>query len=133
MGGHWVPEMVSLAGCVDALGRAGEPGYEVDWNAIASSDADMILVMPCGYHRDDVEKQLAKVPFPPEWRSLRAVRDGHVFAMDSSSHFSRPGPRLADGIAELAELFVRFGASADRKHVRRVTPRLAATPSRKSL
>jgi iron complex transport system substrate-binding protein len=105
VGGHWVPEMVELAGGIDVLGRAGEPGYEVDWKTIVSSDPDVILAMPCGYHRHDVEKELGSVSFPPEWRSLRAVRNGNVFAMDASSHFSRPAPRIIDGIEEMNQLF----------------------------
>jgi iron complex transport system substrate-binding protein len=105
VGGHWVPEMVELAGGIDVLGRAGEPGYEVDWKTIVSSDPDVILAVPCGYHRNDVEKELKLVSFPPEWRSLRAVRNGNVFAMDASSHFSRPAPRIIDGIEEMNQLF----------------------------
>lgn len=115
VGGHWVPEMVSLAGGIDVLGRAGEPGYEVDWKTIVSSDPDLILAMPCGYHRQEVQKELQTVPFPTEWYSLRAVRNGHVFAMDASSHFSRPGPRIADGIFQIAKLFSRLSERHDRK------------------
>jgi iron complex transport system substrate-binding protein len=108
VGGHWVPEMVGLAGGIDVLGRPGQPGYEIDWDAAVSSDPDVILAMPCGYHRHEIEKELETVPFPAAWHSLRAVRNGRVFAMDASSHFSRPGPRIADGIIEMAELFARL-------------------------
>lgn len=103
--GHWVPEMVELAGGIDVLGRAGEPGVEVSWDAIEKSDPDIILAMLCGYHREEIEAELKVVPFPEVWYSLRAVQDGRVFAMDASSHFSRPGPRIADGIVALAEIF----------------------------
>jgi len=103
--GHWVPEMVALAGGIDILGRRGEPGYEVDWGTIVSSDPDLVLAIPCGYHEQEVETELQKVPFPPEWHLLRAVRNKNVFAMDASSYFSRPGPRIADGIGVLAKLF----------------------------
>ena len=108
VGGHWVPEMVKLAGGIDVLGRVGEPGYEVDWKTIIFSDPDIILAMPCGYHRDEVENELSTIAFPPEWYSLRAVRQGNVFAMDSNSNFSRPGPRIAEGVIEMAELFTRL-------------------------
>ena len=107
-GGHWVPEMVKLAGGIDVLGHAGEPGYELDWNSIVSSDPDIILAMPCGYHRHEVQNELATIAFPPPWHSLRAVRQGNVFAMDASSHFSRPGPRIADGVVEMTRLFTHF-------------------------
>jgi iron complex transport system substrate-binding protein len=120
VGGHWVPEMVKLAGGFDVLGRAGEPGYEVDWNTVVASDPDIILAMPCGYHREEVQKELAITPFPAAWHSLRAVRERRVFAMDASSHFSRPGPRIADGVVEMAELFARLNR-APRKKVRGVS------------
>ena len=120
VGGHWVPEMVTLAGGIDVLGKAGEPGVPVSWDAIVASDPDLILAMPCGYHRREVEEELAKAPFPSAWYSLRAVRNVQVFAMDSSSHFSRPGPRIAEGILELADLFSRFGRGRARKSAARV-------------
>jgi len=118
VGGHWVPEMVSLAGGIDVLGRAGYPGVPVEWNTIIASDPDLILAMPCGYHRHEVEKELATVPFPAAWYSLRAVQNGNVYAMDSSSHFSRPGPRIVHGISQMTELFGRHAVANDRKPVR---------------
>jgi iron complex transport system substrate-binding protein len=106
--GHWVPEMVALAGGVDALGKVGEHGYEVDWQTITATDPDMILAMPCGFHTPEVEAELKKSPFPPEWHALRAVREKRVFAVDASSYFSRPGPRIAEGVEVLADLFRRI-------------------------
>jgi iron complex transport system substrate-binding protein len=130
VGGHWVPEMVALAGGVDVLGRSGEPGVRVSWDAIEASDPDIILAMPCGYHRQEVEHELALVPFPDGWYSLRAVRNGYVFAMDGSSHFSRPGPRVIEGILELAELF-KSHKRKSRKNVGRVVPVAARSGLRK--
>ncbi|MGH9500539.1 MAG: cobalamin-binding protein [Terriglobales bacterium] len=106
--GHWVPEMVALAGGIDVLGKAGEPGREVDWQTIAESDPDAILAMPCGFHTQEVEAELKKAPFPAEWQRLRAVRNDRVFAVDASSYFSRPGPRIAEGVTVLAGLFRRL-------------------------
>lgn len=103
--GHWVPEMVALAGGIDVLGKVGEHGREVDWQTIAASDPDVILAMPCGFHTQEVEAELKKVPFPAEWHALRAVRNDRVFAVDASSYFSRPGPRIAEGVTVLADLF----------------------------
>lgn len=121
IGGHWVPEMVALAGGIDVLGKPDQPGIPVSWDAIVAADPDIILAMPCGYHRQEVEKELGIVPFPDTWHSLRAVRNGHVFAMDASSHFSRPGPRVIDGIMELAELFKSYKRKS-RKNVAREMP-----------
>jgi iron complex transport system substrate-binding protein len=115
--GHWVPEMVALAGGVDVLGRAGQPGFEVTWKGIAASDPDLILAMPCGYHQPEVERELSVVPFSAVWHSLRAVRNQNVFAMDASSHFSRPGPRLAQGVVALAQLFRQCDRSSATKTV----------------
>ncbi len=121
--GHWVPEMVALAGGVDVLGKPGEPGYEVSWQTVLESDPDMILAMPCGYHAAEVEEELRKVPFPPEWHALRAVREGHVVAMDASSYFSRPGPRIGEGIQVMAELFRHHkGAQSARSEVAGAEP-----------
>lgn len=105
--GHWVPEMVAIAGGIDVLGRLGEPSYEMTWQAVAESDPDLILAMPCGYYAPQIKEQLATIEFPQEWHSLRAVRNGNVFAMEANSYFSRPGPRIADGVEVLAELFQR--------------------------
>lgn len=106
--GHWVPEMVALAGGIDVLGRGGEQGHEVDWQTITASDPDVILAMPCGFHTHEVEAKLRKIPFPPEWFALRAVRNNRVFPVDASSYFSRPGPRIAEGVGVLADLFHRI-------------------------
>jgi iron complex transport system substrate-binding protein len=109
--GHWVPEMVALAGGIDVLGRAGEHGYEVDWQTVTASDPDVILAMPCGFHTHEVEAEVKKIPFPAEWHALRAVRENRVFAVDASSYFSRPGPRIAEGVTVLADLFRRIPRS----------------------
>ncbi len=106
--GHWVPEMVALAGGIDVLGKVGEHGHEVSWQTIAASDPDVILAMPCGFHAHEVEAELKKIPFPPEWLALRAVKNDQVFAVDASSFFSRPGPRIAEGVTVLAGLFGRL-------------------------
>src|SRR5437016_13710451 len=114
---HCVPEMVKLAGGTDVLGRAGEPGVQVSWASIRQSDPDIILAMPCGYHREEIEAELRVVPFPKIWYSLRAVQNGRVFAMDASSHFSRPGPRIADGVVALAEIFCEQTPAHPKKSV----------------
>jgi iron complex transport system substrate-binding protein len=129
IGGHWVPEMVALAGGIDVLGKPDQPGIPVSWDAIVASDPDIILAMPCGYHRHEIEKELEIVPFPDVWYSLRAVRNRHVFAMDASGHFSRPGPRVIEGILELGELFKSYRRRS-RKNVARVMPMAVQSPVR---
>jgi iron complex transport system substrate-binding protein len=104
VGGHWVPEMVRKAGGEDVLGRAGEPSFRVAAEEIARTKAEVILVMPCGYN---VARSVAEFDFtrlPDSWRDLPAMRERRIFAVDANSYFSRPGPRLADGVALLAHL-----------------------------
>jgi len=115
--GHWVPEMVKLAGGIDVLGRAGEPGYEIDWSAVVMSAPDLILAMPCGYHEREVEQELQKIRLPAAWYSLPAVRNQRVFAMDASSYFSRPGPRIVEGIAAMTEVFARVTSAVEGKAI----------------
>jgi iron complex transport system substrate-binding protein len=104
VGGHWVPEMVAKAGGEDVLGRAGQPSFRVTAEEIVRTKAEVILVMPCGYN---VARSVAEFDFarlPESWRDLPAMRERRIFAVDANSYFSRPGPRLADGVALLAHL-----------------------------
>jgi iron complex transport system substrate-binding protein len=105
VGGHWVPEMIAIAGGEDVLGRAGHPSFKVSEQDVAQSNADVILVMLCGYNanRNAAEFQTTKIP--PSWQNLPAIRNRRIFAVDANSHFSRPGPRLAGGVELLAHLF----------------------------
>jgi iron complex transport system substrate-binding protein len=105
VGGHWVPEMVEIAGGEDVLGQAGHPSFKVTADDVAQSNADIILVMLCGYNakRNAAEFQYAKIP--SSWQNLPAIRNRRIFAVDANSHFSRPGPRLADGVELLAHVF----------------------------
>lgn len=105
VGGHWVPEMVAKAGGEDVLGRAAEPSFRVKAEEIAESGPDMILVMQCGYDAARNAREFRKTRLPQSWDNLPAFREGRVFAVDANSYFSRPGPRLADGLQLLAHLF----------------------------
>ena len=104
VGGHWVPEMVAKAGGEDVLGRAGEPSFRVTREQIAESEADVIVVMPCGYGVERATAEFRAVEMPADWNGLPAVREGRVFAVDANGYFSRPGPRLADGVGILARI-----------------------------
>jgi iron complex transport system substrate-binding protein len=102
VGGHWIPEMVSLAGGEDALGRLREPSFQVTAAQIAESGAEVIVVMPCGYDSARAAQECNPERFPESWNVLPAVRERRVFAVDANAYFSRPGPRLAEGVALLA-------------------------------
>jgi iron complex transport system substrate-binding protein len=105
LGGHWVPEMVAKAGGEDVLGRAGEPSFRVTPDEVLRSNAEVIVVMPCGYNAARTASEFDFAKLPESWRDFPAIRQCRIFAVDANSYFSRPGPRLADGVALLAHLF----------------------------
>ena len=102
--GHWVPEQVRRAGGWDVLGADGEKSVETTWDAVAEVDPEMLVLMPCGLHLAETVDEWGRTPKPSWYRELPAVRRGQVFAVDGSAYFSRPGPRVIDGIELLAEI-----------------------------
>lgn len=104
VGGHWVPEMVDRAGGRDVLGQAGYPSREVSWHQIVASAPDVVILMPCGFGLERSIEEFRAADFPPEWRQLPAVRHDRVYAVDGSSYFNRPGPRLVDGVEILGAI-----------------------------
>lgn len=102
--GHWVPEMVELAGGTSTLGEAGKPSARTDWNAIVSARPEAIVLMPCGYDLDHTLEEYLRMSCPPEWWALEAVRAGRVSAVNGKNFFSRPGPRLVDGVEILGHI-----------------------------
>jgi len=102
--GHWVPEQVRRAGGWDVLGSDGEPSRETSWDDVAEVDPEVLVLMPCGFHLAETVEEWERTPRPAWYRDLPAVRSGQVFAVDGSSYFSRPGPRVIDGIELLAEI-----------------------------
>jgi iron complex transport system substrate-binding protein len=103
--GHWVPEQIRRAGGWDLLGDAGEKSVQTTWQAIRDVDPEMLVLMPCGFHLDETVEEWARTPRPAFWEDIQAARRGQVFAVDGSAYFSRPGPRIVDGIEMLAEIF----------------------------
>ena len=102
VGGHWVPEMVDIAGGVDVLGRAGEPSRVVEWNEVIGAAPDVLVLMPCGFDLARTRAEVGALTERPGWDEIPAVREGRVFLTDASSYFNRPGPRLVDGLEILA-------------------------------
>ena len=103
--GHWVPEQIRRAGAWDLLGVEGGRSIETSWEAVRDVDPEMLILMPCGFHLEDGLEAWRRTPRPAFWDDLDAVRDGRVSLVDGSAYFSRPGPRVIDGVELLAELF----------------------------
>jgi iron complex transport system substrate-binding protein len=100
--GHWVPEMVALAGGFDVLGRKGEPSHKVTWRSVVDANPDVILLMPCGFDVRRTVKESTPLRSLHGWNDLPAVKAGNVYALNGNAYFSRPGPRLVHGLEILA-------------------------------
>jgi iron complex transport system substrate-binding protein len=102
--GHWMPEMVEIAGGVDALARQGTDSVRIPWEDVLQWAPEVLIITPCGFNLDKVIEQALQLPNYPGWSELPAVRNGRVYAVDANSYFARPGPRVVDGTELLAHL-----------------------------
>ncbi|MGH2752394.1 MAG: cobalamin-binding protein [Actinomycetota bacterium] len=101
-GGHWVPEMVRLAGGREVLGIEGAKSRACRWEEVVAESPEVIVFMPCGYGLAEAIDQARDLYDVPEFAATPAARRGGIWAVDGSSYFSRPGPRLVDGLEILA-------------------------------
>jgi iron complex transport system substrate-binding protein len=97
--GHWTPQLIEFAGGEDMLGFAGEHSRECSWEEVQASAPDLVLVMPCGY-----DAELAYREAEMQREQLAGLGAGEVVAVDAAAYFSRPGPRLVDGLELLAHV-----------------------------
>ncbi len=102
--GHWVPEQVLIAGGDHAFGRAGQPSVTTTAEEIRAYAPEVIVMIPCGYYKEDILRQLPESRLPDGWSELPAVLSGEVWAVDATSYFSRPGPRVVRGAEILARI-----------------------------
>jgi iron complex transport system substrate-binding protein len=102
-GGHWVPEMVRLAGGDDVLGAEGARSEQVSWEHVVEAAPDAMVLMPCGYGLERSLESAAEVTARPGFAALPCAA-GRVAAVDGSSYFNRPGPRIVDGLELLAAI-----------------------------
>ena len=100
--GHWVPGMVEAAGGTNLLSTDGSPSTEVTWRDVALAAPEVIVFMPCGRYLEEAVAEAGGLFGVPELAGTPAARTGSVFAVDASSFFSRPGPRIVDGLEVLA-------------------------------
>jgi iron complex transport system substrate-binding protein len=102
--GHWVPEMVRLAGGIDALAGEGKDSVRVSWNDVLEWAPEVLIITPCGFNLEKVIEQAGQLGSYPDWCDIPAVRERRVYAVDANSYFARPGPRVVDGTELLAHL-----------------------------
>jgi iron complex transport system substrate-binding protein len=111
--GHWMPELVALAGGRSLFGRAGEPSPWIAWADVRAANPDVLLVAACGFDRARARRELAPLLAQPGFAELAAVRAGRACVLDGNAYFNRPGPRLVESLEILAEILhpdaFRFG------------------------
>ena len=98
IGGHWVPQMIELAGGEDVLGLPGEKSRTAEWSEVEAAEPEVVVSMPCGYYAEQAAAETIR------WRKHLAQLGARVFAVDAAAYFSRPGPRLVDGVELLGHL-----------------------------
>jgi iron complex transport system substrate-binding protein len=102
--GHWVPDMVALAGGTEVAGMSGEPSYRLRWDDVARLEPDLVVLAPCGFDLDRTLSEVVTLDLSASLLGTPARQESRVFAVDANANFSRPGPRLADGVELLAYL-----------------------------
>jgi iron complex transport system substrate-binding protein len=128
--GHWVPEMVEIAGGEDALGLAGQDSRKISWDRVTAFDPEVLILMPCGF---DAQRTVEDIPLMSKnegWGSITAVKRGAVFATNGSAYYSRPGPRLVDGLELMSRMIhpETFGSEMPPERAKRVGLQLLETP-----
>ena len=120
--GHWIPEMVQIAGGVDALVEPGAPSPRLDFDRVVDADPDVVVLMPCGMDVEQAKAEFDALPDRSSWEDLRAFKNGRAYVVDSGALFSRSGPRLVDGLEVLARALHpgRFGDQPSQKFCQRV-------------
>jgi iron complex transport system substrate-binding protein len=107
--GHWIPDLIELAGGAPVLAHPHENSRRLTWSEIAGADPEAVIVSPCGFDLSRTQHETAELDRVSEWRSLAARRTGRVLAMDGNAYLSRPGPRLVDA-AEMIARWYTYGA-----------------------
>ncbi len=102
--GHWVPEMVRLAGGEELFAGPGEMSARISWEEVFEAVPETLVLMPCGFDAERARQEARNLPELPGWSELPAVKSGRVWAVDANAHFSRPAPRLVEGVEILARI-----------------------------
>ncbi len=110
--GHWVPQMVQIAGGVEGLGKVGQPSRRIAWEEVLAWQPEVIVIAPCGYHLEQSLRELPSLIARPGWHQLPAVQRKRVYVADGD-YFACPGPRLMDGLEMLFALLHPQRAPSD--------------------
>jgi len=102
--GHWVPEMVRVAGSEELFAEAGVPSGRLTWEEVFEAAPEVLVLMPCGFDVGRTLREARALSELPGWDDLPAVKEGRVWAVDANSYFSRPAPRLVEGVEILARI-----------------------------
>jgi iron complex transport system substrate-binding protein len=105
VGGHWVPEMIELAGGRDIFGKMRTPSFSLPLEDVITAQPEVLVIAPCGYTADQSRAEYRSIKFPREWQEMPAARNNQIYYVDANAYFSRPGPRLIIGLEILAKLF----------------------------
>jgi iron complex transport system substrate-binding protein len=102
--GHWLPEMVRIAGGIDGVGNDRTPSTQIAWETVRDYQPEVVILMPCGADVPKTLSEMADVQALPGWSDLPAVQNGRIYAVNAGAYFSRSGPRLVDGLELLAQI-----------------------------
>src|SRR6266567_610139 len=103
-GGHWIPQMVDYAGGFEGLGRLGKPSHRIGWSEVLDYGPEIFVLSPCGFDLDGVMGELYELASYHGWESIPAYKSRNIYAVNASAYFSRPGPRIVDGLELLAHI-----------------------------
>jgi len=104
IGGHWIPQMIDYAGGIDNLGTLGKPSRKVEWKAIVEYEPEIMILSPCGYDVKQVLAEVQTLSAYSNWDDIPAFRTSNIYAVNASAYFSRPGPRIVNGLELLAHI-----------------------------
>ena len=102
--GHWIPEMVQLAGGRNLFGEPGKAAQRLEWKDLFGAEPDVVMLMPCGFNPARTRSEAKILESQPGWKNLRAVKTKNVFLADGNAYFNRPGPRMVESLEILAEI-----------------------------
>jgi iron complex transport system substrate-binding protein len=112
--GHWVPEMVEIAGGNYQILKPKEVSRRIEWGEVLRLDPDVLIIAPCGFDIKRSKKEIGLITSKKGFKNLKAAKRGRVYLVDANAYLTRPGPRIIDGVEILTEIF--HPAVFKRKH-----------------